>query len=87
MSYQVQFFPPARREFLKLPFSNRQRIGVRIDALADTPRPPDCAKLAGQLGLWRIRVGDWRVIYAINDANRIVTVTRVAHRRESYRGL
>ena len=82
MSYQVQFFPPARREFLKLPFSNRQRIGLRIDALADNPRPPDCLKLTGPLTLWRIRVGDCRVIYEIHDRELQLIVITVGHRRE-----
>jgi mRNA interferase RelE/StbE len=64
-----------------------RRVDAAIRALADDPRPPGCLKLSGPSGLWRIRAGDWRVIYAIDDAARTVTVTTVAHRRESYRGL
>lgn len=86
MSYRVEFVSSAEREFLRLPRTHRQRIGTRIDALATDPRPPGCLKMSGQKNLWRIRVGDYRVIYSIEDAPLIVTITKVAHRRESYRG-
>jgi mRNA interferase RelE/StbE len=50
-------------------------------------RPPQCVKLAGHESLYRLRVGDWRIVYAVDDARRFATVTIVAHRREIYRGL
>ncbi len=53
-------------------------------ALAGDPRPRGCKKLEGYRDHWRIRVGDWRVVYIIDDAARVVTVTRIAHRREVY---
>lgn len=56
-----------------------------IRALAINPRPPGCRKLVGSKSDWRIRVGDYRVIYEIADAIRVVRVNRVRHRREVYR--
>jgi mRNA interferase RelE/StbE len=61
-----------------------KRIDRKILALADNPRPPGCKKLRGYRDQWRIRVGDWRVVYLIDDVARLVTITRVAHRREVY---
>ena len=87
MNYRVEFLRSAQREFLALPQAERVRIGARIEALADNPRPPGCVRLSGQAKLWRIRVGNYRVIYAIEDSPRIVAIVRVAHRREVYRGL
>ncbi len=61
-----------------------QRLGARIDALADDPRPPSATKLVGS-EYWRVRVGDYRVVYDIHDDELIVLVVRIAHRREVYR--
>ena len=60
------------------------RIDRKILALADNPRPAGCKKLKGYKDQWRVRVGDWRVLYIIDDAAKLVTITRVAHRREVY---
>ncbi len=87
MSYRIEFTSSAQREYLRLPKSDRQRIGQRVESLADNPRPAGCVKLAGATNLWRIRCGDYRVIYAIEDAALILAVVKVGHRREVYRGL
>ena len=87
MAYTIEFRPAARQAVDRLDDAVFRRISPRIDALSYDPRPPRCVKLAGHDSLYRIRVGDWRVVYAVNDDRRIVTVTIVAHRRESYRGL
>ena len=60
------------------------RIDQKILALADNPRPAGCKKLKGYKDQWRVRVGDWRVLYIIDDASKRVSVTRIAHRREAY---
>jgi mRNA interferase RelE/StbE len=60
------------------------RIDRKVLALADIPRPAGCKKLTGHRDLWRIRVGDWSVLYTIDDSVRLVRVTRIAHRREVY---
>jgi mRNA interferase RelE/StbE len=87
MSDRVEFTSSAQREYLRLPKPDRQRVGQRIELLANNPRPAGCTKLAGAKNLWRIRCGDYRVIYAIEDAALIVAVAKVGHRRDVYRGL
>ena len=62
----------------------RDRVGEAIDALSADPRPSGAVKLAGRDD-YRIRVGDHRIVYAVDDAGRIVLVARIAHRREVYR--
>lgn len=57
---------------------------ARFLALAETPRPAGCKKLQGHKDHWRIRIGDWRVVYIIDDPAERISITRVAHRREVY---
>lgn len=84
MSYNIGFASSARQALRRLDTQTRARIVERIEALESDPRPPGCKKLAGD-ELWRIRVGDYRVVYSIEDAQLIVLVVRVGHRREIYR--
>jgi len=60
------------------------RIDRKILSLAVNPRPAGCKKLKGYRDQWRVRVGDWRVIYIIDDAAKVVSVMRIAHRRKVY---
>jgi mRNA interferase RelE/StbE len=60
------------------------RLVPQIDVLASNPRPAGCLKVKGEENLWRIRVGDWRVGYEINDTSREITIIRIGHRREFY---
>jgi mRNA interferase RelE/StbE len=60
------------------------RIDRKILVLADNPRPAGCKKLKGYKDQWRVRVGDWRVLYIIDDVAKLVAITRIAHRREVY---
>ncbi len=60
------------------------RIDKKIVALTSTPRPPGCTKLSGYKDKWRIRIGDYRVIYILDETHKQVSVVRVAHRREVY---
>ena len=64
---------------------DRQRLTARIQALARAPRPSGCEKLAGYDDRYRVRQGDYRVVYAVDDAQRIVTIFKIGHRREVYR--
>lgn len=64
---------------------DRQRIVARIAALSGEPRPSGCEKLAGTASRYRVRQGDYRVVYTIDDAARVVEVVKVGHRREVYR--
>jgi len=83
--YAVVFARSARRELERLEASVARRIIVRIEALASNPRPPGCVKLQGADDLWRMRVGEYRVIYSIDDAARLVDVSAVRHRSDAYR--
>lgn len=60
------------------------RIMARLERLASSARPPGCKKLKGGDKEWRIRVGDYRIVYEIDDAAKTVDVTRIAHRRDVY---
>ncbi len=84
MIYTLQVERPARRSLAQLPNRDYRRVTAALAALRDTPRPPGCVKLTGS-DLWRIRVGDYRVIYEIDDAAQVVTVIDVGHRRDVYR--
>ena len=83
-NYAVEIKPSARKELEALPDHVLSRVVRKIQSLSDNPRPAGCKKLKGYKDLWRIRVGDWRVVYIIDDAVRVVSVTRIAHRREVY---
>ena len=83
--YQVFFKPSADRQLQRLPFDVQRRIVRRVAALAYDPRPAGVVKLAGAENLWRIRIGDDRVVYEIHADRLIVLVLRVAHRKDVYR--
>lgn len=85
MAYQVIVLPSADKVVARLPKEIRARIAERLVALSDNPRPPGSVKLTDQ-DAYRIRVGDYRVIYTIEDKRLIVLVIDVGHRREVYRG-
>jgi mRNA interferase RelE/StbE len=75
----------AERDLKSLPTAVFDRLLPRIKALADNPRPAGCHKLAGSKNDWRIRIGDYRVVYEIDDFRKQVKIFRVRHRREVYR--
>jgi mRNA interferase RelE/StbE len=83
--YQVIFARSAARELSRLDRHVAERVLRATEKLAADPRPVGCAKLTGSQNDWRIRVGDWRVLYTIDDAARVVDVAAVRHRREAYR--
>lgn len=84
MGYTVNFTTGAAKEVRKLDLGVRRRILGSIEELETDPRPKGCKKLAGEPNAWRIRIGDFRVLYEILDDVLTVTVVRVAHRREVY---
>ena len=83
-SYRVALTSSAERELQGLSPQLNRRIVPRLENLADNPRPPGCKKLKGGDKEWRIRVGDCRVVYTIDDAKSLVEVTRIRHRSEVY---
>jgi mRNA interferase RelE/StbE len=83
-NYSVQVKPSARTELEALPDNVLGRVLQKMEALRDSPRPAVCKKLNGYKDQWRVRVGDWRVVYIIDDAAKLISITRIAHRREAY---
>jgi len=83
-SYRVAFTSSAAKELKKLSSELVARIAPRLENLATNPRPPGCKKLQGGDREWRIRIGDYRVVYIIDDAKLLVEVTRIRHRSEVY---
>ena len=85
--FSIEFRRSADKELEKLDGRTRARILRNIIALADNPRPHGARALVGEDGLWRIRVGDYRVVYEVTDAELLVLVVRIAHRSSVYRKL
>lgn len=85
--YSVTILPGALRQLRALPTAVQARLREALDGLAGDPRPPPSKLLKGGERQHRLRVGDYRAIYSIDDAGRTVLVMRVAHRRDVYRGL
>ena len=82
--YALAFRPAALRALRKLDRQAAERIKTATEALRDDPRPPGAKMLTGSHGLLRIRVGDYRIVYAIDDQLRVVRVAAVGHRRDIY---
>ena len=82
--YTVQVSKRASQEIAKLGTDLQARVVARLEALAEDARPPGCKKLAGS-DYWRIRIGEYRAVYSIQDQQLLVLVIHVAHRREVYR--
>lgn len=85
MTYRVEISPAAARQLRKLDVSARHRIDGVIALLAENPRPPSARRLVGGEGEWRVRTGDFRVIYDIDDGVLVILIIAVGHRREIYR--
>jgi mRNA interferase RelE/StbE len=87
VAYRVEFTTAAWRDVQALPPNIRPRINASILAVAESPRHPGAERLQGGSGLLRVRVGAYRMIYQVDDAQQVVTIARVRHRRDVYRGL
>ncbi|MDR1443197.1 MAG: type II toxin-antitoxin system RelE/ParE family toxin [Bifidobacteriaceae bacterium] len=81
MTYLVEFTSGAARAIRKLPRPARARILAAAESLTSNPRPPGATKLVGEATAWRVRIGDYRLIYEIKDEHLLVTLVRAAHRR------
>lgn len=83
--YAIRFKKSAEKELEKLPGHAIKRVGKAIESLAENPRPIGAKKLEGQKeALWRIRIGDYRIIYFIEDVIKIVEIRRIGHRKDIY---
>ena len=85
MSYEVKFSKGAKKQLRKLPLDIQERIQTKINDLAIEPRPNGVKKLQGDDNSYRVRVGDYRVIYELDDDVLIVTVIKIGHRSEIYK--
>jgi mRNA interferase RelE/StbE len=84
-SYEIVFARSARKELQALQSDIAERILDKVELLVLDPRPTGCKKLRGHSNLWRIRIGEYRAIYSVDDKNHIVDVSVVRHRSEAYR--
>ena len=84
-SYNLLIKRSAEKELKKLPEADLRRIIDRIRHLAQQPRPPGCEKLSGESERYRVRQGDYRIVYGIHEGTRVVEVVKIGHRREVYR--
>jgi mRNA interferase RelE/StbE len=85
MTYQIEFVKQAAKQFRALPTQEQERLQPKIEDLAIEPRPNGVVKLTGEEDLYRIRVGDYRIIYSIQDDQLLILVVKIGHRREVYR--
>jgi mRNA interferase RelE/StbE len=83
--YRLTFVRSARKDLEVLDRHLLDRIFPKIEQLADEPRPPGCRKIRGAKTLWRIRVGEHRVVYHVSDTDRLVDIIAVRHRKDAYR--
>jgi mRNA interferase RelE/StbE len=83
-NYSVEVKPPARKELEALPDNLLARVLQKMDSLRNAPRPAGCKKLKGYKDQWRVRDGSWRVVYIIDNTAKLISITRIAHRREVY---
>ena len=86
MTFAIEFTKSAKKDMAALGRDVLRQVDKKILALALNPRPRGTEKLKGADNLWRIRVGDYRVIYSVEEGRLLVLVIRIAHRREVYRG-
>jgi len=83
--YTVEISRRAVKAIAGLERADQLRVRAAIDLLADEPRPPGCVKLAGEASAYRVRVGDYRIVYDVIDDRLVIQVVRVGHRRDIYR--
>ncbi len=82
--YKVTIIRSAEKSLKNLDRQAKNRIVSHILSLADEPRPHGCRKVLSEAGLWRLRVGDWRLGYEINDTDKEITIIRIDHRSSFY---
>jgi len=85
VTYRITLAPPAARQLRKFDPAVRRRLQAALELLANDPRPPAAVQLMGGAGEWRVRTGDYRIVYEIHDDQLLVLVLRLGHRRQAYR--
>jgi mRNA interferase RelE/StbE len=84
VAYEIETEPSVLRDLRRIQAADLRRITQKVDGLADDPRPAGCEKLSGSEA-YRIRSGNFRIVYTVDDEQQVVTVTRIRHRRDVYR--
>lgn len=87
MSYRIAIKKSAAKSLKKIPKADQKRIADKIDSLAEGPPNPDTTKMKGNNPFHRVRVGDYRIIYEIQDEVLIILIVKIGHRRDIYRNL
>lgn len=82
--YEISIIKRAEKDIKKLDRQTKNRVVKIISELAAEPRPAGCRKVLSESGVWRIRVGDWRIGFTVDDDELLITVIRIAHRSEFY---
>ena len=85
MTYKIEFAKQAAKQFKVLPRQEQQRLKTKIDNLEIDPRPSGVVKLSGEQNLYRIRVGNYRIIYSIQDFQLLILILKIGHRKDVYR--
>jgi mRNA interferase RelE/StbE len=83
--HRILFAPAALRQFRKLSASVQRRLSPHINALTDDPRPSGVVKLSGSSDIYRVRVGDYRIVYEIQDVGLVILILKIGDRRDVYR--
>lgn len=84
MTYEVKWRDEARQAFLRLDKAIQKRVQRVVDRLAENPRPGQATQLVGDPGTWRVRSGDWRILYEINDDKLVILILDLDHRSKVY---
>jgi len=82
--YRIEFLKTAQKELLKLPREIQRRMAAKLDALLSDPYPPDAKKLRNGNGRFRIRIGNYRIIYRIEEEQLVILIIKIGHRRNIY---
>jgi mRNA interferase RelE/StbE len=85
--YKILFAKSAEKEMISLPFSDIDKILAKIETLAHNPYPTGVKKLIGNINLWRIRAGNYRIIYSIFEDELFIDIIRVRHRKDAYKNI
>ena len=85
MAYDIRIKQSALKALKKVDQKARARIWTTISGLADDPRPRGCVKLSNADDLWRLRIGDYRIVYHIREKQLVIVVVKIGHRRDVYK--
>lgn len=86
-AYEIRFLPSVRKDIRKMPRAMLRRLQEALHGLSANPHPPGAKKIQGYDGYFRLRVGDYRVVYSVAEEVRIIEIIRIGHRRDVYRNL